>query len=665
MRKQHEKCTNDNGNHLTAQPHIRVFWCMVHSSIASPTDLGLRKRGCTTTNNHPDFGTMMDPSQSRRVMERGDDDESSSSSSGGDDVGSHNSTGGNHHRSLDDFLEHAYSSTSAQGSLKYQYWMVMLALGIANSSDASEILCISYILSDPTFEENILNHESWRGGLLASAVFLGMLLGGLFIGTLGDWMGRRPILLVGLTCNAISGILSALAPNVWVLSLLRCIAGIGIGTTVPPLFTLVTELAPPSQRGLFVTFCASFWMVGSLFVAVTALVVFQYKSLSWIPLGSDWRIFAILCAVPSAVGAVMVQRLVPESPRFLALQQRHEQALTVANKLAQQMDYDGPSLTMEELKSCFPLPASTTSSTALEHDPLRPRDNATAVSLSISRSPASYSLVGFIALARLAHKEFSTSAAILYTPELRQTTLPLQMVWFSLSFGSYGLMTWINRLFVQVHLENVYFNALLFALANLPGNIFSAVLMDRIGRNTMLVSSILAAAAGLVSFAFFANATNSGGNVEPSTHALGIVMSACAFQCFTIAAWNTIDCMTSELFATTVRATGMGICAASGRIGALVAQLINGVLVENPVQLLLVASLTLLLGAMTPCLLPKASDMTGQAVQDRVGTTTRRRQNDDTRDDTIPFPPVTINESSFSVSSKSPILVCWTTTVLC
>jgi MFS family permease len=638
---------------------------MDSSIIVPPTDLGLRKRGCTTTNNHPDYGTVMDPSQSRRIMERGDDGESSSSSSGADDVGSHNSTGGNNQRSLDDFLEHAYSSTSEQGSLKYQYWMVMLALGIANSSDASEILCISYILSDPTFEENILNHESWRGGLLASAVFLGMLLGGLFIGTLGDWMGRRPILLVGLTCNAIAGILSALAPNVWVLSFLRCIAGIGIGTTVPPLFTLVTELAPPSQRGLFVTFCASFWMVGSLFVAVTALLVFQYKSLSWIPLGSDWRTFAILCAVPSAVGAVMVRLLVPESPRFLALQQRHEQALTVANTLAKQMDYDGPLLTIEELKFRFPFPASTISSTAFEHDPLHPRDNATAVSLSISRSPASYSLVGLIALARLAHKEFSTSAAILYTPELRQTTLPLQMVWFSLSFGSYGLMTWINRLFVQVHLENVYFNALLFASANLPGNILSAVLMDRIGRNTMLVSSILAAAAGLVSFAYFANATSSGGNVEPSSHALGIVMSACAFQCFTIAAWNTIDCMTSELFATTVRATGMGICAASGRIGALVAQLINGVLVENPVRLLLVASLTLLMGAMTPCLLPNASDMTGQAVQDRVGTTTtRRRKNDDTRDDTIPFPAATINESSSSVSNKSPIPVFWTTTVL-
>jgi hypothetical protein len=78
--------------------------------------------------------------------------------------------------------------------------------------------------------------------------------------------------------------------------------------------------------------------------------------------------------------------------------------------------------------------------------------------------------------------------------------------------------------------------------------------------------------------------------------------------------------MTSELFPTTVRSSGMGMCAASGRVGAMVAQFVNGALIADPVRLLLVASVTLLLGALTPSLLPGGGDMTGQPVHDFVDT---------------------------------------------
>jgi hypothetical protein len=59
-----------------------------------------------------------------------------------------------------------------------------------------------------------------------------------------------------------------------------------------------------------------------------------------------------------------------------------------------------------------------------------------------------------------------------------------------------------------------------------------------------------------------------------------IVLSACVFQCFTIFVWNAIDVLTSELFPTSVRATGMGVCSATGRIGAMLAQFVNGWLIS-------------------------------------------------------------------------------------
>ncbi|OEU20147.1 MFS general substrate transporter, partial [Fragilariopsis cylindrus CCMP1102] len=472
----------------------------------------------------------------------------------------------------------------------WRYWCIMLSLGVANSSDASEILCISYILSDKVFQDNILNDSAFGSGLLTGSVFLGMLLGGLIVGTMGDWIGRKPMLLLGLICNSISGILSSMAWNVYILSFLRMISGIGIGATVPPLFTLATELSPPSIRGFNVTICASFWMVGSIFVAIIAL--YFATTIHGIAI---WRIFALICALPSALGAILVYWFVPESPRFLGVEGRSKEAVDVANLLVEKMghqnnndddDDDGP-LTIEELERTFP-PSTIVDTTTV----------------------GGAGILDCMQFIQLAYIDFCSSTSKLYTTnkQIKQTTLALQMVWFALSFGSYGLLTWINIIFVKVHLENVYYNALLFAFSNLPGNILSGIYMDKIGRSKSLVGSIVLSSISLFFFAIFAE----------YEYSIGIVLSSCCFQCFTIMAWNTIDTMTSELFPTPCRSTGLGICAASGRIGALIAQFINGYLINSPVKLLLVASGTLLLGAITPYLLPNngSRDMTGQPVND-------------------------------------------------
>lgn len=468
-------------------------------------------------------------------------------------------------RSLDTFL--TLARDASLGQKPWRYWLIFLSLGVANSSDAAEILCLSYILSDHQFQESILGESSWRAGLLAAAVFAGMLVGGLLVGALGDSRGRRPILLTGLVLNATAGVFSSLAPDVWALSLLRLVAGVGIGATVPPLFTLCSELAPPSDRGFWVAVAASFWMVGSLYVA----------GIGWMLLGHGigWRWFAASCALPSALGAVMVLSDVPESPRFLALEGDTDRATEVANQLASAMDFAGSPLMRDEVLHHYP-PSEET----------------------------------HLRAARSTLQEFVYATEQLYTSDLRPTTLALQTVWFSLSFGSYGLLTWINTLFEAVHLENIYTNALLFALSNLPGNLLSALLMDRTGRSSMLVGSVLAAAASLLAFAYVA------AKEDVSHHGAIIVGAACAFQCFIIAAWNAIDVLTSELFPTTSRSTGMGLCAASGRIGAMLAQFVNGLLIGRPVRLLLVAAGSLLLGALTPAWLPE--DRTGRPVEDRV-----------------------------------------------
>jgi MFS family permease len=189
----------------------------------------------------------------------------------------------------------------------------------------------------------------------------------------------------------------------------------------------------------------------------------------------------------------------------------------------------------------------------------------------------------------------------------------LQIVWASLSFGSYGLTTWINSLFEQVHLQNIYFNAVLFALSNLLGNLMTAWLLDSWGRQTMLTGSLLLASVALGVFGYAAAA------MEPSVGSYRdtlIVTAACTFQAFTIAAWNTIDVVTAEVFPTTVRSTALGLCAATGRLAAMLAQIVNSALIAEPTRLLLTSSMSLAIGAIVPyCCIP---DRTGQSVMDQV-----------------------------------------------
>ena len=206
----------------------------------------------------------------------------------------------------------------------------------------------------------------------------------------------------------------------------------------------------------------------------------------------------------------------------------------------------------------------------------------------------------------------------------RGTTLPLQLIWFALSFGSYGLLTWINTLFLEVHLKNIYLNAFLFSLANLPGNIVSAVYVDKCGRRQLLALTLALAAVSPLGFALCASHAgqsskdNDDSPSASSATAVGIVFFACAFQACSVCGWNTIDVLTGELFPTRVRSAGLGLCTASGRIGTMVAQFVNSSLVSRPAALLSVAAGTLLIGAVTPLACLEGRDMANRELADDV-----------------------------------------------
>lgn len=128
-----------------------------------------------------------------------------------------------------------------------------IALAIGNAADAVEILCVGYIMSE--MDDDITTSDK---ELLSSAVFIGMLAGGLLCGIMSDIIGRKPCLQFSLFLNAIAGASSAVAPNINWLIVIRVVGGIGIGGSVPSVFTLGAEIFPSKIRGKMLSVIARF-----------------------------------------------------------------------------------------------------------------------------------------------------------------------------------------------------------------------------------------------------------------------------------------------------------------------------------------------------------------------------------------------------------------------
>ena len=427
-----------------------------------------------------------------------------------------------------------------------------LILGLANAADAVEVLAFGYVLTalrDPASGKRLDTDPFWSS-VLSSGVFLGMLSGGVVAGYLADRFGRKLVLRTSLGLNAIAGLLSAgaalLPTRLQLPGLLafRFCAGVGVGGSVPSLFTLVSEISPTYARGRYVNVVACFWMIGAIYTAICAWVVLSTERTS------TWPAFLCLASLPAATACILTHLVLPESPRFLALQGRIKECKEVLLRLSQGSGYvlDVGSLGLRE---------------------------GTYHARSAGRRYVSY--------------------LTLLNSDLRATTFKTSVVWFSLSFGSYGMSTWIGELYTKVGFDdNPYEPALLYAISNLPGNVVAWLVVDRIGaENLVACSMIMASASALL--------------LTAKSRTI-ILIASSAFSSLSTAGWNALDSFTADRFPLPYRASGFGMVSAAGRLGGVAGNLVNGVLFSTGLYSIAVslAAAAMVLGSICTISLSKA-----------------------------------------------------------
>ena len=143
---------------------------------------------------------------------------------------------------------------------------------------------------------------------LASGPF-GMMIGGLLGGLMGDRLGRRTALLSSVIAFAVLTIAIAFVNSIPMLLVLRFLAGVGLGGAMPNAATLASEYVPRRQRPAAVTFTIVCIPLGGFVAAeMAARIIPAY----------GWRtLFQIGGAIPLVL-AVILWKVLPESPRFMA-----------------------------------------------------------------------------------------------------------------------------------------------------------------------------------------------------------------------------------------------------------------------------------------------------------------------------------------------------------
>jgi len=175
-------------------------------------------------------------------------------------------------------------------------------------------------------------------GWAVSSLTLTATLAMMLAGPLSDRFGRRVILRAAATLFGVSAVASALAPNFAFLVIARMIGGFGVGASLITAPMFIAEISPARVRGTMVSFNQLNIVLGISVAFFTNYLILRLGDdpADWVSsLGIDeynWRWMLGLETLPAVLYFVFLLA-VPESPRWLAMKGREQEALGILERV--------------------------------------------------------------------------------------------------------------------------------------------------------------------------------------------------------------------------------------------------------------------------------------------------------------------------------------------
>ncbi|KAL4702819.1 hypothetical protein ACJJTC_003977 [Scirpophaga incertulas] len=207
----------------------------------------------------------------------------------------------------------------------------MLMCGVILMGMIMQSLALGYVMPAAQCDLDLtLQQRGW----LAAIPFLAIILTSYMWGYFADTRGRRPVMLSSMLLSVLFTILTSFSPNLLIFAVLYFIASVFMSGSSAVVYTYLGEFNSLRHRDKMVAF-------GSSFVGIGTVVL---PGISWLILPMDfnipmgfityrpWRLLMMLCALPYAVGAILLT-LAPESPKFLNAVGRQDECLEVVKKI--------------------------------------------------------------------------------------------------------------------------------------------------------------------------------------------------------------------------------------------------------------------------------------------------------------------------------------------
>ncbi|XP_021836473.1 probable polyol transporter 4 isoform X2 [Spinacia oleracea] len=161
--------------------------------------------------------------------------------------------------------------------------------------------------------------------VLVGCLSIVSLIGSLVGGRTSDAIGRKWTMGIGAIIFQLGGLIMTVANSFQILMVGRLLSGIGIGFGATIMGVYIAEIAPASSRGFLTTFPE---------ICINLGILLGYVSnyaFSGLPANINWRVMLALGVLPSVIiGFALL--VIPESPRWLVLQDRVNEARTILMK---------------------------------------------------------------------------------------------------------------------------------------------------------------------------------------------------------------------------------------------------------------------------------------------------------------------------------------------
>ncbi|XP_013397300.1 organic cation transporter protein [Lingula anatina] len=366
-------------------------------------------------------------------------------------------------------------------------------------------------------EWDLICGQKFVSSIITTLQMAGLLVGAFVISQLADSFGRKPVWYAAVTLSGIISFSSTFSPGWQVFGAMRFFTAMCSGGLIIVNFVWALEFCGTKWRTL--NGAIGLWVVGVLLLTLLAYTI------------RDWKIIMYITSLTPSLISWSFFRFLPESPRWLAMKGRLEEAKCILDAIAKNNKKEP--VEMSQIQK------------AVEEE---------------KQQAAEERQYSFWDLFR--------------TPQLSRYNVVLMFIWFVQSSTYYGLSLNVNNM-----PGNVYTNTALLAVVDLPVALSTLYLNNRVGRRITYFGFMLVGGCAIFSVMFIA--------ISGQKESLSTLVTVLALvgKAGVAASWIASSLYAAELAPTVIRNIAFGTVSIAGRIGGIVApqfQLLNSISMELP-----------------------------------------------------------------------------------